>query len=98
LTEVLSFAVKGLGQDGEASPADTPTVDHIVKNLIHFVTPTLPHFIALLCHPSPSFPSQNTNLIIIDSLSTLIASAYPKTIDNNSTPRKLGVGNVMSPK
>lgn len=58
----------------------------------HFTCPTLPHLLALLTHPSPSFPPQNTSLIIVDSISALFAAAFPRAVDsfdsNQSSVRK----------
>jgi hypothetical protein len=57
-----------------------------------FTTPTLPHLIALLCHPSPSFPPNNTALIIVDSFSTLITNTYPRTLDLPAATGKAQAG------
>ena len=53
-----------------------------LNNLHHFTTPTLPHLLALLTHQSTSFPPFNTSLIVIDSISTLFALAFPKILEN----------------
>ena len=53
-----------------------------LNNLHHFTTPTLPHLLALLTHQSTSFPPLNTSLIVIDSVSTLFALAFPKILEN----------------
>ena len=53
-----------------------------LNNLHHFTTPTLPHLLALLTHQSTSFPPFNTSLIVIDSVSTLFALAFPKMLEN----------------
>ena len=53
-----------------------------LKNLHHFNTPTLPHLLALLTHQSTSFPPVNTSLIVVDSVSTLFALAFPKILEN----------------
>lgn len=50
----------------------------------HFSTPTLPHLLALLTHPSNSFPPHDTRLLVVDSVSTLFASAFPKTTENGN--------------
>ena len=62
-----------------------------LKNLHHFTTPTLPHLLALLTHQSTSFPPANTSLIVVDSVSTLFALAFPKILENTNmlqTPAK----------
>jgi hypothetical protein len=66
------------------------TTANMLENVTHFSTPTLAHLIALLSHPTPTFPAQNTSIIIIDSFSTLISNAFPRTVDNTSTPKKPG--------
>ena len=53
-----------------------------LNNLHHFTTPALPHLLALLTHQSTSFPPFNTSLIVIDSVSTLFALAFPKILEN----------------
>jgi len=92
LKEVLSSFKATGGIDQSSAVADPPAASNLLENLVHFTAPTLTHLITLLCHTIPSFPSQNTSLIIIDSLAVLVASAYPKTLDNISTARKVGNG------
>jgi len=73
--------------------ATTPanlSLSALAGNLTQYSTPFLAHLIALFSHPSPSHPPSNTGLIIIDSFSTLISSAFPRTKDATSTPRKPG--------
>ena len=65
--------------DRASQPASQPE-----ENLCHFYTPTLPHLLALLAHPSESFPPRNTSLIVIDSVSSLFALAYPRKAANNA--------------
>jgi hypothetical protein len=50
----------------------------------HYPVPTLPHLLALLLHPPPSFPPTSTGLIVIDSISTLIESAYQRGHEDRS--------------
>ena len=59
--------------------------DDCLDNFHHFTTPTLPHLLALLTHQAPSFPPQNTSLLVIDSISTLFALAFPKTTETSDT-------------
>jgi hypothetical protein len=74
----------------QSSSAKARNSADLLENLLHFSTPTLAQLIALLTHPIQSFPLQNTSLIIIDSFSTLISNAFPRTVDVNATPRKPG--------
>jgi hypothetical protein len=87
LKEVLSCS---LPSRDTASTADPPSTTDLLKNLTCFTTPTLPHLITLLCHTTPSFLHQDTSLIIIDSFSTLVASAYPRRLDTTSIAKKRG--------
>lgn len=73
-----------------STPQHPPTLSALLSNLTHFSTPTLAHLLALLCHPTPNNPPHNTSLIIIDSFSTLISNAFPRSVDANATPRKPG--------
>ncbi|KAG4428584.1 hypothetical protein IFR05_015935, partial [Cadophora sp. M221] len=70
-----------------------------LSNLTHFSTPSLAHLLALLTHPTPSNPPPNTSLIVIDSFSTLISNAFPRSSDANSAmPRKPGAPNPSARK
>ena len=65
--------------------------ERTLDSLHHLTTPTLPHFLALFTHPSVLFPPQNTSLLVVDSISTLFALAFPKMnekVDNQQTPVK----------
>ncbi|TGO45196.1 hypothetical protein BOTNAR_0690g00040 [Botryotinia narcissicola] len=70
----------------------------LLSNFNHFTTPTLSHLLALLTHTTQNFPPENTSLIIIDSFSTLMDSAFPRNADSTSTPKKPGVPNPSSRK
>ncbi len=63
------------------NPSPAKTLDSLLENFHHYHTPTLPHLLALLTHPSPSFPPPKTSLIVIDAISTLIALAFPKALE-----------------
>ena len=64
-------------------PASSQSISQAqLNNIHHFTTPTLPHLLALLTHSSTSFPPVNTSLIVIDSVSTLFALAFPKILEN----------------
>ncbi len=92
LREVMTSSRPSGAQDDAIKEASSRAPADLLKGLVHFTTPSLPHLIALLCHTTPAFPPQNTSLIVIDSLSALIASAYPRTLDNTMAPRKPGTG------
>lgn len=64
--------------------------DDLLGDFHHFTTPTLAHLSALLTHESQSFPPKGTGLIVIDSISTLFAAAFPNDgFDRKQVPDKL---------
>lgn len=71
---------------GELDSGDSPSQS--LDKFHHFTTPTLPHLLALLIHQSSSFPPPETSLLVIDSMSTLFALAFPRTTDRQQTPVK----------
>ena len=86
LKQVLSGSHDPQGQPNNPASSDTR-----LKEFHHFTAPSLPHLLALLTHQSSSFPPSGTSLLVIDSVSTLFAQAFPKTTDTISrqqTPAK----------
>ena len=74
----------------EATPK-SEFLDKCLQNFHHFTTPSLSYLLALLMHQSSSFPPLETSLIVIDSISTLFALAFPKTgetASNQQPPAK----------
>ncbi|KAF2475692.1 P-loop containing nucleoside triphosphate hydrolase protein [Lindgomyces ingoldianus] len=57
----------------------TASPDELLSHFHHFTAPTLAHLLALFGHPPASFPLPNTGLVVIDSLSTLLDNAYPRS-------------------
>lgn len=80
------------------SPSESSTFYELLKKFHHFSTPTLSYLLALLTHTTSNFPPQNTSLIVIDSFSTLIDSAFPRNVDSTSTPKRPGAPNPTSRK
>ncbi|SLM33669.1 P-loop containing nucleoside triphosphate hydrolase [Lasallia pustulata] len=82
----LKDVLAGLRLPDDHGPPSSPAVARSMEDFLdqfhHFTCPTLPHLLALLTHPSPSFPPENTSLIIVDSISTLFATAFPRAIDS----------------
>lgn len=76
----------------ESSNSQHQSTSSILRNLTHIIAPTLPHLLALLGQMDSTFPAVGTSLIVIDSLSTLINGAFPKTHNATSTPRKSTAG------
>jgi hypothetical protein len=65
----------------EGPNTSTSTLGDLRRRFKHYAVPTLPHLLALLLHPPPSFPPRDCSLIVIDSISTLIENAYQKSHD-----------------
>ncbi|KAH6612155.1 P-loop containing nucleoside triphosphate hydrolase protein [Boeremia exigua] len=64
------------------SPTATPASTADQRRRFHcLAAPTLAHVLALFVHPPPSFPRPGTSLVVVDSLSTLVDNAYPRTDD-----------------
>ncbi|KAB5572563.1 P-loop containing nucleoside triphosphate hydrolase protein [Coniochaeta sp. 2T2.1] len=94
-SERLSAAVVG-----RSEATDTPKLDSLDR-LVHYTCPSLPHFIALLCHPTEFCIPSGTLLIVIDSLSALLNHSFPRVPDQraansagkvpNSSARRLQV-------
>jgi hypothetical protein len=74
----------------QSTAKEPPDIIELVSNFTHFSTPTASHLITLLANPTQGYPPSNTSLIIIDSFSTLISNAFPKTVDSTANPRNAG--------
>ena len=60
--------------------------DKLLENLAHLNVNTLPHLLALFLHPpAGKFPPDGASLIVIDNLSTLLATAFPRKLSVNNT-------------
>ena len=67
----------------DLAPENIPHGDEeALEGFHHFTAPTLPHLLALLIHPSPSFPPPNACLIVVDAVSSLFNLAFPKVANN----------------
>ena len=64
------------------SNASEPSPDKLQSHFHHLTAPTLAHVLALFMHPPASFPQSSTALVVIDSLSTLVDTAYPRNTDD----------------
>lgn len=76
--------LSGVFTPEEEPTSDPASIDSYLEKFHHFTTPTLPHLLALLTHQSSSFPLTETSLIVIESISTLFALAFPKTAGENA--------------
>lgn len=61
---------------GTSSPIDAGDLSRAFHRL---TTPTLSHLLALILHPPPSFFLQQTALLVIDGLNSLIDLDYPRS-------------------
>lgn len=57
-----------------ASPKDPET---LLDSLDVLRAPSLAHLLTLILHPLPSFPPEDTSLVVIDNISTIFTAAYP---------------------
>lgn len=76
---------KGLQENGAtAHPTKDAALDELSTRFHYIAAPTLAHLLALFLRPPGSFPPQNTSLVVIDSLSTLIDNAYPRNVEGKN--------------
>ncbi|KAL9134437.1 MAG: hypothetical protein Q9175_004379 [Cornicularia normoerica] len=91
--EIIGSRLKDILSDIHVSEAvgtsDPASVDESLEKFHHFTTPSLPHLLALLTHQSSSFPPTETSMIVVDSISTLFAFAFPRTAENASGQQAL---------
>ena len=71
-----------------SSPSTAQSIDDLLQHLHHYAIPTLPHLLALTCHPPSTFPPDRTSLIIIDGASGLFASAFPDRTESGEKSSK----------
>ena len=71
-----------------SSPPIARFAEDLMVKFHYLYTPTLPHLLALLLHPPSSFPPSDTSVIVVDTVSPLFATAFPKGYDNydNNNP------------
>ncbi|TVY43799.1 DNA repair protein [Lachnellula occidentalis] len=94
LSQILA-AFRPIASQSSTKPRST---SDLLDNLTHFSTPTLAHLIALFSRTSQNHPAPNTSLIIIDSFSSLITTAFSRTVDATTTPKRSGAPNPAARK
>ena len=62
---------------------DISLEDEIHQRFHRLTAPTISHLLALFLRPR-RFPPERTSIVIIDSISTLVDKAYPRTADRQS--------------
>lgn len=78
-------------QDQTGENPKSPSAESLgeVHSRFHYtVAPTLAHVLALFVHPSAAFPPQDTSLVVIDSLATLVDNAYPRHTDDRTAKNR----------
>ncbi|KAI1447606.1 P-loop containing nucleoside triphosphate hydrolase protein [Annulohypoxylon stygium] len=74
-----------------SSPSPTPpSIEGQTDNFLHFRAPTLAHLIGLLCKPTSNAIPDNTSLIVIDTLSSLLNHAYPRSFETRRSQKGPG--------
>ncbi|KAI9804510.1 MAG: hypothetical protein M1825_001409 [Sarcosagium campestre] len=56
----------------------------------HFSIPSLAHLLALLLHPSKNFPPAGTSLLVIDCMSNLFNTAFPRNTEEPTKTARYG--------
>ncbi|EPE31362.1 P-loop containing nucleoside triphosphate hydrolase [Glarea lozoyensis ATCC 20868] len=72
----------------EESSSEIRTAEDALENLTHYSVPTLAHLLALFSQQTANHPAPNTSLIVIDSFSTLISTAFPRTAEPPAVANK----------
>lgn len=78
------------GYEPAISTADRQEVSELLLNFHHFITPTLSHLLALLIHPCTTFPPKGTSVIVVDPVSAVFATAFPKVDSKINYMQNLG--------
>lgn len=81
LQAMLNKGKNGTHDQAYVDDGETTSQNNLMTNLRHYDVPTAAHLVALLLLSPEDFAAQETNLIVIDSLATLIDAAYPRTVD-----------------
>ncbi|KAI4204777.1 MAG: hypothetical protein LQ350_000843 [Teloschistes chrysophthalmus] len=90
LRHLLSSSLQAQTEGEEASCGSDVTTRALSERFHHFMTPKLPHLLALLLHPTAAFPSTGVSLLIIDSISTVLTQAFAQCerLSDGRTPGK----------
>lgn len=82
------------GKQISSSAPVTPRDDDIRSRFHHYIAPTLAHLLAVCT--APMFLPAGTALLVINSVSTLFDSAYPRNTDDRSNGNKNNDGKWAS--
>jgi hypothetical protein len=70
--------------DLPSSPPIPDLAEKLLDNIGYFNVPTLAHLLTLFLHPTSKFPPPRTSLIIVDNVSALFATAFPRSVDRRA--------------
>ena len=90
LQDILSGSGSREDQVLPESGGVASSMNELLEKLHHFIAPTLPHLLALLLHPSKNTPPEKTGLIVVDAVSTLFATAFPRATDDLGGKQTMG--------
>ena len=78
LRDILSNDQMPSTQNISSSPPTAQSPSELANRFHHFTAPTLAHLLTLTIHPTPPIPPPNCTQLVIDSISTPFATAYPR--------------------
>lgn len=67
--------------DSRSSPRVAEPAESQLDNVSYFNVPTLAHLLVLFLHSTSIFPPPRTSLIVVDNVSALFATAFPRSVD-----------------
>jgi hypothetical protein len=88
LREILTATIGPSLKASQTSRSPNGSLQDLLNNFHHFNAPTLSHLLALLLHPAPSFPPTKTSLIVVDAISTVFGSAFPRLAEEGGRGSK----------
>ena len=71
-------------QDPPSSPPVLESAENIFDSIRYFHVPTLAHLLTLFLHSTSNFPPPRTSLIVVDNVSALFATAFPRSVDRQA--------------
>ena len=71
-------------QDPPSSPPVTQSEESLLDGISYFNVPTLAHLLTLFLHPTSKFPPPRASLIVVDNVSVLFTTAFPRSVDRRA--------------
>ena len=75
------------GHDLPSSPPEPKNGDEVLDKICYFAPQTLAHLLVMFLHPTAKFPPAGASLIVVDNISALFTTSFPrhtKTVSNQS--------------